>query len=163
MQVQFDDNSGAILAALKAQTERALEEIGQAVEGYAVMKTPVDTARLKNSMTHTVQDDTVFVGTNVEYGVYVEYGTGKYASNGHGRPGWWVYVADENGGEKRTASGIKKIYTEEEARKIVAILRAKGIDAHATQGIKPNHMLRDAVAEHEEQYKRMMERALKDE
>lgn len=167
MQVQFEDNSGAILVALKAQTERALEEIGQAVEGYAVMKTPVRKAsgggQLKQSMTHTVKDDAVYVGSNLEYAVYVEYGTGSFASNKKGRQGWWVYVTDKNGGAKRVTSSEKKIYSEEEAKRIAAILRSKGFDAHATQGIKPNHMLRDAVADHMEQYQRMMERALKDE
>lgn len=38
--------------------------------------TPVDTGRLRNSMTYRTEDEnrTVVVGTNVEYGIYVEEG-----------------------------------------------------------------------------------------
>jgi hypothetical protein len=31
------------------------------------------------------------VGTNVEYAVYVEFGTGEFAENGNGRKGGWMY------------------------------------------------------------------------
>ena len=38
--------------------------------------TPVDTGRLRNSMAHAAADDykTVYIGTNVEYAIYVEDG-----------------------------------------------------------------------------------------
>ena len=57
---------------------------------------PVDTGNLRNSITHLVDDDTVYIGTNNEYAVYVELGTGKYAEGGGGRPDPWVYQ-DDNG------------------------------------------------------------------
>lgn len=163
MNVEFTDNSAEILAALHAAAERGLEETGQTAEKYAVLKTPTDTGRLKNSMTHLVQDDTVCIGSNVEYAVYVEYGTGRFASTGNGRPGWWVYVSDPDGGGKRKTNAERRIYTEQEARQIMAILRKKGLDAHMTQGMQPVHMLRDAVSNHIDQYKRIIERALKNE
>lgn len=155
--IQFTDNSAKILEALHEACERGLEEIGQAAEKYAIVKTPVDTGNLRNSITHTVQDDAVFIGTNNNYAPYIEYGTGRYATNGNGRAGWWVYVA---GSDKATVNPVKKIYTFEEARQIMAILRKKGLDAHMTQGTMPAHMLRDAGASHMAEYRQILLRAL---
>lgn len=77
-----EDNTEQILHALDQAKANGLQEIGLAAERFAVMKTPVDTGRLKNSMTHAldVPNDAVYVGTNVEYAVYVELGA-------HGRDG----------------------------------------------------------------------------
>lgn len=162
MDVNFTDNSGEALESLRAAMQRGLSEIGLALERYAALKTPVDTGNLRNNISNTVVDDTVYVGTNVEYAPYVEFGTGKYAESGNGRPGWWVYVSDPEGGKKRAASPERKIYTEAEARQIVAILRSKGLDAHMTQGMKPHHMLRDSVSQHIEEYRRIIQRAMQE-
>lgn len=161
--IHITDNSGEILRNFAANLRRAQEEIGLTAVKHAVKKTPTDTGNLKNRITHAVVENDVYIGTNVEYGIYVELGTGRYASNGKGRPGWWVYVRDNTGTKVKHASAIRKIYTEAEARKIVAILRKQGLDAHMTQGIKPHHMIRDAAANHSAQYKRIIERALKGE
>ena len=162
LDITMKDNTGDLKKLVEAAKQRALEEIGQQAEKFAVMKTPTDTGNLKNSITHIVKGGAAFVGSPVEYGIYVELGTGRYASNGQGRPGWWVYVRDQNGAGVKHASEIKKIYTEAEARRIVAILRKKGLDAHMTQCIKPHHMIRDAAANHSAQYKRIIERALQE-
>ena len=77
-----EDNSEMLLQACRKQRERAFEIIGMKAEGYAKKKyCPVDTGRLRNSITHQV-DSSIFVnsvtiGTNVEYGKYVEMGTSK--------------------------------------------------------------------------------------
>ena len=155
--VQFTDNSAKVLEALHAACERGLEEIGQTAEKYAVVKTPVDTGNLRNSMTHAVHGETVYIGSNTSYATYVEWGTGRFATNGNGRKGWWVYVA---GSDKATVNPVKKIYTYEEARKIMAILRKKGLDAHMTEGMQPAHMIRDSVADHAAEYRQIMIRAL---
>jgi len=61
----------------------ALEEIGLAAERYAkenlTKNKSVDTGRLRNSVTHAINMDekAVYVGTNVEYGPYVELGTSR--------------------------------------------------------------------------------------
>ena len=54
----------------------ALEEIGLAAERFAKRETPVDTGRLRNSITHALDagTDSVYIGTNVEYAPYVELG-----------------------------------------------------------------------------------------
>lgn len=163
IEIEITDHSGEILRNLERAKNKALEEIGLQAQKYAILKTPTDTGNLKNRISHIVQSDEAFIGTNVEYGIYVELGTGRYASNGKGRPGWWVYVRDNLGTGVKHASAVRKIYTEAEARKVVAILRKKGLDAHMTQGIKPHHMIRDAAANHSAHYKRIIERALKGE
>lgn len=60
---------------------RALEKIGLVAERYAKGYAPVDTGRLRNSISHEVAPDeeAVYIGTNVEYAPYQEFGT-RYQS-----------------------------------------------------------------------------------
>ena len=54
---------------------KALMICGNNWENHAKDLVPVDTGRLKNSLTHEMpNDNTVAVGTNVEYAQYVEFG-----------------------------------------------------------------------------------------
>ena len=57
-----------------------LEKIGLEAEGDAKELCPVDTGRLRNSITHKVDksDHSVYIGTNVEYAVYVELDDSKH-------------------------------------------------------------------------------------
>ena len=80
----FTDNTEEVLQEMRAAVARGLERCGEKAEGYAVDLCPVDTGNLRSSITHTVNDDTVYIGTNVEYGLYQEVGTGKYATLGGG-------------------------------------------------------------------------------
>ena len=73
--IKFTDNSPLFLEAMKEAKERALWAIGARAETYAKKETPVDTGRLRNSISHAVKGDAAYVGTNVEYGPYVEVGT----------------------------------------------------------------------------------------
>lgn len=95
MKVDFTDNSKEVLAAMHEAAARALEKCGLVAEGYAKKLCPVDTGNLRNSITHTVdeQEPAAIIGTNNEYAAYVELGTGKYAEGG--RPTPWVYQDDE--------------------------------------------------------------------
>lgn len=61
--------------ALPEIKARALEMIGLLAEGYAKRLCPVDTGRLRNSISHDNDDNAVTVGTNVDYAIYVEMGT----------------------------------------------------------------------------------------
>lgn len=70
--------------AIKAKDEavaRALEKMGLVAERYAKEYAPVDTGRLRNSITHEAAPDegAVYIGTNVEYAPYQEFGT-RYQS-----------------------------------------------------------------------------------
>lgn len=61
------------------------------IEGNAKSRCPVDTGRLRNSITYKVEGLEGAVGTNVVYAPYMEVGTGIYASAGNGRKSPWVY------------------------------------------------------------------------
>lgn len=71
------DNRREVAEAIDKAVASALEEMGLACEGYAKLACPVDTGRLRSSVTHMTKpsDDAVYVGTNVEYGPCVELGT----------------------------------------------------------------------------------------
>ena len=77
IEVSITDNTDEFKDALPEQIERALIAIGATAEGYAKDLCPVDTGRLRNSITHATDDDSVYIGTNVEYAAYVELGTSK--------------------------------------------------------------------------------------
>lgn len=97
MIITFKDNSDEVLAAMESACNRALEKCGLVAEGYAKKLCPVDTGNLRNSITHTVADNgerAAYVGTNSEYGVYVECGTGIYYPGGRQTP---LVYQDEKG------------------------------------------------------------------
>lgn len=96
-----NDNSAEVLKAMREQAMIALKAIGEEAEGYAKDDCPVDTGRLRNSITFATksykskgndrtgekasakerkklanpEDLTLYLGTNVDYAVYVEYGS----------------------------------------------------------------------------------------
>lgn len=90
LNANFDDYAGDNLDDAVAA---ALERVGSAAEGFAADLAPVDSGRLRNSITHKVDDSSVTVGSPLEYAAYVEFGTGKYASGGRNTP--WVYKDDK--------------------------------------------------------------------
>lgn len=83
-----EDNTEEVSQGIARAIDRALEEIGLAAEGYAKRACPVDTGRLRNSITHQldVGDKSVYVGTSVEYAPYVEMGTSRTAAQPFLRP-----------------------------------------------------------------------------
>lgn len=160
--IKLIDNSDEVKAILDGRIPIILAALGKDAVKFAVENIKdvgyVDTGTARNSITYEVKDDAVYVGSNLDYFKYLEVGTGIHASDGQGRKGWWVYVLD--GDENYETKDDKRIYTEEEAKRIAAFLRSKGLDAHATNGIKPGHMIRDAISEHTEEYKKRVEQGL---
>ena len=92
MRMQFNiesDNSELIIRAAYEQIQKALKTVGMQAEKYAkeeitkvVYNTPESpnykrTGNLRNSITHQNDNDTVYVGTDVEYAIYVEMGTSR--------------------------------------------------------------------------------------
>ena len=77
MSVKINDNSKEVSKDIKAALLRGLEACGLVAEGYAKKLAPVDTGNLRNSITHTVDEDepAAYIGTNVEYAPYQELGT----------------------------------------------------------------------------------------
>ena len=71
------DNSKEYYDNLEKQTIVGLKAIGLKAEGYAKDDCPVDTGRLRNSITNRVQKEketeiACYIGTNVEYATTVE-------------------------------------------------------------------------------------------
>lgn len=64
---------------LSAAMGRGMTEIAMMLEADAILNCPVDTGRLRASITHKVENDGISasatIGTNVEYAPHVEFGT----------------------------------------------------------------------------------------
>ena len=87
MAVVFQSHAKEALKAMEAAKARALEMIGGKAESYAKKLCPVDTGRLRNSITHAQYDEnTEVIGSNVEYAPYVCLGTHKMAPRPFLRP-----------------------------------------------------------------------------
>ena len=101
MEIILNDNSPMVKRAFEEACLKALERCGVQGEGYAKDLAPVDTGNLRNSISHKVdsKEPAVYIGTNSEYGAYVELGTGQYYPGG--RQSSWVYK-DAHGNWHRT-------------------------------------------------------------
>lgn len=129
----IENNTDKILAELPKAIERALMAAGAQAEDHCKMyETAVDTSNLQNSITHAMEsEDTVAIGTPVEYAPYVEWGTGIYASRG---------------------SKAKKIpwrYQDEKGK------------WHITSGMKPVHFMQKGIMNHLKEYAKIIEASLK--
>lgn len=112
-ELRIVDNSDQVRTACREQILRALEAVGIQAEGdvkdamtevWAETGTDiVDTGRARSSITHQVAEDekSVYVGSPLEYLVYVHEGTGKYAVGGGGAVKSRWATADELTGEWR--------------------------------------------------------------
>ena len=173
--MSFVDNSDDYNTRMAKACEQALNKIGLQAVSHAKVNITKEIPRnggnwkvkgnprrttlgaLRNSISHyyVKAENAVYIGTNMSYAIYNEYGTGIYAENGTGKKGFWVFVPGE--GDGRSSVGSAKVYTEGEAKRIVAMLQSKGIDAHMTNGIKPIHFLKRALEDHKEEYLSMIQ------
>ena len=130
MAVEVTSHKDECIKAKNDQVGKAMEKIGLIAERYAKEKCVVDTGRLRNSISHQVNDknDTVYIGTNVEYAPYIEFGTGIHAENG-GRPTPWSYQDDKG-------------------------------EWHTTDGNRPHPYLRPAINDHMSEYKDIVKKEL---
>lgn len=153
--IEFTDNSNKTKAEIEEAIKRALTKIGITAENHAVdnIRSTVKQSKgtLANSIDSKVVDDTVYVGSNLEYAIYNEFGTGVYGENK--TSGYWVYVS---GSESKNDKAKGKRYSLQEAKKIVHYLREKGLEAYYTQGMKPKHFLKKAVQDHVSEYQQIM-------
>ena len=128
MSVTFNDYSDEVLEAFEEGCLRALERCGSQAEGYAKDLCPKRTGNLQNSINHTVDpgEPAAYIGTNVEYASYVEFGTGSESSIGGGTPKkHWVYMGDDG-------------------------------KWHIGKPMEPQPYLKPAVANHSETYRRII-------
>ena len=97
--VSIESHVGEVKDALPEQIERALIAIGLTAESHAKDHCPVDTGRLRNSISHQVDmgDRSAIIGTNVEYAAYVELGTSRMRAQPYLRPACESYTDEYRG------------------------------------------------------------------
>lgn len=122
----FQDNSAIVIQELERRVVKGLEAVGAEAVGDVQEKTPVGTPEstgikgystngLRQSITYKVIGNEVYIGTNktaknekgdeVPYPIYVELGTGIYATDGTGRKSPWIWT-DKNG-KKHWTQGME--------------------------------------------------------
>lgn len=83
--IEFKSNKKQVDDELKDKLITWLDAIGDDAAGTAADKAPVDTGRLQNSISSAVVEDemAVYIGTNVEYAIYQEFGTSRGVKGKH--------------------------------------------------------------------------------
>ena len=107
--VEMIDNTDAVMNLAKEKIYKWLEAIGEDAASTAANvlteTDTIDTGRLKNSISSAVveNEQAVYIGTNVEYAIWHEFGTGIYAESGRKTP--WVFK--DKDGELHWTRGVK--------------------------------------------------------
>ena len=133
VEVEFQDNSAEVLSELEIRIAQALVAIGATAENYAAENCPVDTGRLRASITFACE------GFN---------GKGSYADN-NGKS--YSDASARGTPEKNTVY----VGTNVEYAPMQEFYDYKHKSGRA-------HFLRDAVTEHGDDYKELVEKAMKD-
>ena len=137
--VSLVNNKDLLLAATEEQIEQALIAVGAKMESNAKSRyVPVDTGRLKNSITFALADGSANISS---YGT--DYGGGEDTQS---KPYSGTAPADPGGKVRSVYVGTNVEYAEEVE--------------NGTSGRRGRHFLRDAVNNHIEEYKSLVERAL---
>lgn len=86
--IEIQDHTEEWLKGLEGAYEKALTAIGLVAEGYAKENCPVDTGRLRNSITNAVdlRETAAYIGTNVDYAPFVELGTHTHKAHPYLKP-----------------------------------------------------------------------------
>ena len=82
------DNTEQIKTIAREAVLRGLVAVGIQANNYATMLCPVDTGRLRASISNGIDEAELcaYIGTNVEYAKYVEYGTSKMKAQAFLKP-----------------------------------------------------------------------------
>lgn len=138
---EFKDNSAAVKNALIEKARAFLSEVGGEIASRTKQNSRRKTGKTAGSWTYQVDNSgfKVTIGSPEENALWEELGTGEYAVNGDGRKGYWVFVEGESKG-----GGAGKTYDLAGAKRAMAILRQKGLNAYYTKGKRPNKALQEA-------------------
>ena len=83
--IKFTSNVNDILRQLENGKRNALKAIGATAETHTkdniTADDLIDTGRLRNSISHAVDGEAAYIGTNVEYAPYLELGTKKISAH----------------------------------------------------------------------------------
>ena len=142
--VSFEDYSVKVKDAIEDKAIAFLHEIGGEIRSKAQRNSRRETSKTADSYEYKVDEKqlAVHIGSNYENAIWEEFGTGEYAENHDGRKGWWVYV--KGSPPASSPKGGKSYNSPQQAKRAVAILRDKGLDAYMTRGKKANRPLRRA-------------------
>ena len=88
------DNSELILQSAYADIQKALKAVAVTAEKHAKQKCPVDTGRLRSSITNETDVNTAYIGTNVEYAPYVEMGTSRMKAQPYLEPAFAEHLSE---------------------------------------------------------------------
>ena len=138
--IEFRDNTEEVLSALEAAIRRGNEAIGLAAERHAKKKITeakaVDTGRLRNSITYALAGEETHIKSYRADKGGKDRETYTYDGTADGKKGSGVYI----GTNVEYAPGIE-------------------LGTHRSAGAV--HFLQDAVANHTDEYKRIMEDSMK--
>lgn len=140
MSYTYKDNTDEVLAALERAKNRWLEAVGLAAEGHAKKKITkakaVDTGRLRNSITYALAGEEAHIKSYRADKGGKDRETYTYDGTADGKKGSGVYI----GTNVEYAPGIE-------------------LGTHRSAGAV--HFLQDAVANHTDEYKKLMEDSMK--
>ena len=167
--ITFKDNRVQMKDALNDKSLAFLLEASNSIISQTQRNTPVgpNKGQLKRSFglgdgdSYIDEDKLIaYIGSCLEYSIWVELGTGEYALKGNGRKGYWVFVDD--GRVVKDKNSVPKEYTLGEAKKVMAYLRSKGLNAYYTNGRKPVRMLYKAYQSKEKSIERQAKMIFKE-
>ena len=133
--IEYRDNTEEVLSALKAAIKRGNEAIGMTAERHAKKKCPVDTGRLRNSITYALAGEETHVKSYRANKGGKDRETYTYEGTADGKKGSGVYIG-----------------TNVEYAPFVE---------NGARGRPPVHFLQDAAENHSDEYKKLMEDSMK--
>ena len=99
--VELKDYTDKIFSSFDKKVNAFLLEVKDSVSSQAFLNSPVDTAGLSRSFIMDSfidkNEKTAYIGSNLKYSIYQEFGTGEYALEGNGRKGGWIYKSNKDG------------------------------------------------------------------
>lgn len=137
MGVEIEDNTEQIIDMMEQAKEAALIECGLKAEDYAKNACPVDTGLLRNSITYALDGGSAAVG--------------QYHADKGNEKGSYTGQMPKEGGE-----GTRSVYIGTNVK--YAIYVHEGTGGDKKKGPRP--FLRDAVANHVEDYKAVIKKHL---
>lgn len=157
MSVEFEDNSARVKIAMEKAIISTLHECAGEIKSQAQSNTRIDSGQTKGAWDYVIDENKyeAVIGNPLENAIWEEFGTGEYALNKDGRKGYWVYVKGNS-----SHSSSPKSYTLEEAKRVVAILKSKGLDAYYTKGKKPSRALYKAYTHSKNKIQKQLKKAL---
>lgn len=129
--IEFNDYSVDVKTALREKAIQFLYKAGILLRDATKENTKRKTSQTAGSWRMELDEGglAVHVGSDFENALWEEFGTGIHSLKGNGRKGYWVFVEGSSSGRKSS-----KTYDLKGAKRAVAIMRRKGLNAYYTLG-----------------------------